>query len=831
MNPKPSPTPKIEGDPPPQQPDGADARLPFTSMEEALEALQTDPQTGLSEAEARKRLEREGFNEVTQKKTNPLTQFLKNFWGLSAWMLELIIILSAILGKFENVAVVSVLLLANALISAAQERRTSKALDLLREQLQVSARVQRNRRWQSLPARELAPGDIIRLRMGDLTPADVMVIKGSLLVDQSALTGESLHIMKSAGDTLFSGSIVRSGEGNCLVARTGARTVFGRTAELVQLASPKLHIESVVQKIVQWLFVIISVMIGIVTFVTIYRGQALVEIIPLLLVMLMSAVPVALPVIFTVSLARGSTELAAHGVLVTRLSATEDAAVMDVLCVDKTGTLTENRMTITRVVPMENSTETEVIISALLASKESNNDPIDSAFFALADELGISAEVKKINRLAFIPFNTINRRTEAIYDQEGYHFHVMKGAVETLAAECNLNEEETQKVNTVLKSSQQSGRRSLAIARGIQGGKLKMIGLVTLSDPLRKDAKTLIDQLTNLGISVKMLTGDAVRIAREIGVELGLNHIRSMRAISAESGTQASVYADLLEGADGLAGVFPEDKFRVVQQLQQAGHIVGMTGDGVNDAPALRQAEVGIAVRSATDVAKSAASVALTEDGLTPIITLVQQGRCTHQRILTWLINKISRTILKSGFVAITYLITGEFAVSAFAMLLMTLLNDSAKIAIATDNVRASQRPETWEINGFIAIAVLMGVLMTIESILFSLGFLKTLASGLPKQSVNTVSFLTLLYMAIFSIISIRERRSFWSSMPSRTLLLALAADLLIGTSLAFIGIPGLAPLPFWLIAMLFGVVMTLSLTLNDRIKVLLVRWLAPAAV
>ena len=801
------------------------------SISETISSMESNIDVGLTKAQIDERITLHGYNEVLEKKSSPVLRFLRKFWGLSPWMLELIIIISAILKKYQDLVVVSVLLIVNAILSFVQENRASGVLDSLRQRLQVSARVLRDGSWQLIPARELVPGDIIRLRTGDIIPADIKLIACELSVDQSALTGESLDVDKNIGDILSSGSVVRRGEGNGIVLLTGANTFFGHTTELVQKAKPKLHIEAVVAKMVQWLFIIVSVLILAVIVVSQSRGLPLIDILPLMLVLLMSAVPVALPVMFTVSMAIGSAELAKRGVLVTRLSASEDAAIMDILCVDKTGTITMNQLAISSVIPLNNRTETEVLVAGALASEVANQDPIDFAFLAEARNKKVFSKSPPITPITFIPFNTINRRTEAVFEQDGQRIRVMKGAVRTIAEACGASNSEIGLLEDKLRESIQKGARSLAVASGPENGAVELIGLVALFDPLRPDAKQLISELNSLGISVKMLTGDGLSVAQEIGHDLELKNIHRVSDIKASRGEANEESINLLEGADGLAEVYPEDKYTVVRQLQAGGHIVGMTGDGVNDAPALRQAEVGIAVKSATDVAKGAASVVLTDPGLIDIIALVEQGRSIYQRILTWIINKISRTILKAGFVAAAYLITGKFVTSAFAMLLMVLLNDSAKISLATDQVRPSRNPETWKIGGFIAVSIIIGVAMVLEA----LGLLWICWSwfGLAANEgvLHTFSFLIMLYMAVFSIISIRERKSFWRSKPSKALSLALFFDALLGTLFAIFGIPGLTPLPWWQLLVVFSFAAVMGLVINDTIKVLLIRWLVPKAI
>jgi len=804
--------------------------LAAAAIPDTLAALKVDPEAGLTHAEANTRLKEHGYNEVMERRTHPVLTFLKKFWGLSAWMLEMIMVLSAFLRKYSDLAVVGALLVVNAVLSFLQERRAAGVVATLRQRLQVNARVLREARWQFIPARELVPGDIVRVRPGDIVPADLKLLTGTLSVDQSALTGESKDVVKATGGVVSSGSMVRRGEGNAVVMLTGSETFFGRTTELVQEAHPKLHIEAVVAKVVRWLFIIVGVLLGMVVVVALIQGAPLLEMIPLLLVLLMSAVPVALPVMFTVGMAVGSKELAKHGVLVIRLSAAEDAATMDVLCVDKTGTITMNRLAVTGVIPLGNATESDVLFAGALASQEANQDPIDQAFLAAAKERHVFSGVPPVMPVSFAPFDAQNRRTEAVVGQNGQRLRAMKGAVRTVAEACGLKSQAIQALEARVGESASKGYRTLAVARGPETGSLSLVGLVTLYDPPRPDAKQLIAALQDLGVPVKMLTGDALAVANEIAHGVGLPNIRQVADLKAAGAQSGNEPVDLLAGDGGFAEVYPEDKYIVVQHLQAAGHVTGMTGDGVNDAPALRQAEVGIAVSTATDVAKGAASVVLTEPGLTNILTLVQQGRTIYQRILTWIINKISRTILKSAFVAIAFLVTGQFVVSAFAMLLLVFMTDFAKIALATDYVRPSKKPETWNIGGFVSVSVVLGVVMVAEALfLLWIGWSRfSLAAS--ENALYTFSFLTLLYFAVFSILSARERRGFWATMPSKTLLGALIADALAGTALTFAGLPGLVPIPWWQVLVIFIYAMVSCLVVNDTLKVAMIKWRVPSA-
>jgi plasma-membrane proton-efflux P-type ATPase len=823
---------KSEAQPAPQKAaDGKPPDIATASVPDTLAALHVNPDTGLTHAEVDIRRKEHGYNEVAETKGHPVLAFLRKFWGISAWMLELIMILSAVLGKYSDLVVVSALLVINAVLSFTQERRAAGVVQALRRRLQVSARVLRDSSWQVIPARELVPGDMVRVRPGDIIPADVKLLTEALTVDQSALTGESKDADKTPGDVLSSGSIVRRGEGNGVVMLTGAKTYFGRTTELVQQAQPKLHIEAVVSKVVRWLFAIVGALLGVVVVLSLVRGESLLEMAPLMLVLLMSAVPVALPVMFTVSMAFGSRELAKRGVLVTRLSAAEDAATMDVLCVDKTGTITMNQLAVTGVIPLEQATEADVLFAGALASQEANQDPIDLAFLSAAKERHIFDNLPKVAPVSFAPFDAKNRRTEAVVEQSGQRLRVMKGAVRTIAEACGLKPPAIEALEARAGASAAKGYRTLAVARGPETGAPALVGLVSLYDPPRPDARQLIATLQERGVSVKMLTGDALPVASEIARGVGLAHIRRVADLKAASAQAGSGTVDLFAGADGFAEVFPEDKYIVVKHLQAAGHVTGMTGDGVNDAPALRQAEVGIAVSTATDVAKGAASVVLTQPGLTNIVALVEQGRTIYQRILTWIINKISRTILKAAFVAIAYVVTGKFVVSAFAMLLLTFMTDFAKIALSTDHVRPSGKPETWNIGGFITVSVTLGIAMVAEALLLLRIGWTHFGLAANNNALYTFSFLMLLYFAVFSVASARERRAFWSTMPSKSLMAALMADALTGTILTRVGLPGLMPLPWPQTLAILAYAMVACLVVNDAVKVAMIKWRVPAAV
>lgn len=773
---------------------------------------------GLTPAEAAARLAADGPNVVPDRPSHPVARFARKFWGLSAWMIELIALLSLILGKRTDLAVALSLLVVNAVLSFLQEQRASSAVAALQQRLQITARVRRDARWQTIAARELVRGDVIRLRSGDFVPADVQALDGDAQADQSTLTGEAGAVDKSAGDALYAGSIVRQGEMTAVVTATGVRTYFGRTTELVERAQPRLHVEDVIAGIVKWLFAIVSTLVSLAIVLAFAEGLRLLDILPLALVVLMSAVPVALPVMFTVSMALGSIELARRGVLVTRLSAAEDAAHMDVLCADKTGTLTRNQLSLTGTLPQPGFAAVDVVRAGAWASNDANQDPIDLAFLEAAKTWNVGAPDRV---LSFVPFSAGTRRTEALVESRGSRVRVMKGAVGTVAPMAGLD---AAALEPVAMDQTRQGARVLAVARAEGDGTWRFVGLAFLRDPLRQDSRQLIDELRQLGVVVKMLTGDALPVAADVARGLNLGEIMRAPDLRAASSQGDGRAAALAERSGGFAEVFPEDKFLIVRSLQAAGHVVGMTGDGVNDAPALRQAEVGIAVSTATDVAKGAASVVLTTEGLANAVDLVKSGRAIYQRVLTWIINKVSRTILKAGFVVLAFLASGQFVISALGMVLLVFLTDFVKITLATDRVRPSEAPETWNIGPLIAVAAVLGVCMLGEALaLLAIGWGRFDLAHQPSQ-LQTFTFQTLLFFALFSLVSIRERRSFWSSRPSWVLALALVPDGTLGLLIGVFGLGELGPLPvsqtIWIVVYA-GV---FSLVVNDVIKIQLLR-------
>lgn len=788
-------------------------------VEELMREFQVGP-TGLSSAQAEERLKIYGPNEVPEKRQNPWILLARKFWGLTAWMLEAVILLSFILHKYLDMAIVAALLLFNGFLGFWQEQKAAKAVEALKEKLQVNARVLREGKWSLLPARALVPGDVVRLRAGDFVPADMKLISGELEVDQSAVTGESLPVKRGKSDLIFSGSIVKKGEGQALVVLTGTDTYFGRTVQLVQLARPKLHAEEVTTQVVKWLLLIVGVALGVAMVVAWGLGFRFIELLPLALVLLASSIPVALPAMFTITMSLGALELARKGVLVTRLSASEDAATMDTLCLDKTGTITMNKLSLADVVPMEGYTRDQVLLYAALASQEANQDPIDLAVLAAAFAQGLP--LTDYNILSFEPFDPQKRRTEALVEKEGKRLRVMKGAVEVLA---QLAQVQLEEVYRQMEAYASKGYRALAVAVEEEGHPLKLAGLITLYDPPRPDAPLLIKELKKLGLKIKMLTGDAQPIAREIARQVGLgDRIVSATALREKWKSSPQEAALMAEEGDGFAEVFPEDKYSIVQALQNRGHIVGMTGDGVNDAPSLRQAEVGIAVSNATDVAKGAASVVLTGEGLANIVDLVKVGRMIYQRVLTWVFNKVVKTFQIVLFVVLAFLFTRNFVVTTFDMVLLLFLIDFVTLAIATDNARWSSHPDVWNIKEIVKSSSILGLLVVAESLfLLFWGLHSGDIQGYPQ--LRSYSLAILFYMGVLMVFVVRERGHFWSSSPSFPLLGIILADIVIFTALVTMGISNLvAPLPFGLLCRLLGFCVFFALGINDLVKWWLLR-------
>ncbi len=797
----------------------ADLDFDKLSAQDVLKNLEVDPNKGLSQNEALERAKKYGYNEIIEKKESSAKKLAKKFYGLTPFMLEITMVFSYIIHSYLDAYIIAGLLVVNAIIGFTQEERASKAVELLRKKLQVNAKVLRDGNWKSIPARELVPGDIVRIRAGDFVPADLKIISNSELeIDQSALTGESLPVVKKYNDVLFSGSIVRKNEATTVVVKTGKNTYFGKTTELVQLARPKLHMEQITTRIVDYLLLIVIVLIAAMFIVTYIHGMNIIDVIPLALVLIVFAVPVALPAMFTVSMAVGSLEIAKKGALITRLSAIEDAASMDTICADKTGTLTMNKLSITKLMPLNGCSEDELAIYGSLASEEANQDPIDIAFINYARSKNLKFSDFRVKQ--FFPFDPSTRRTESIVEKDGKEIRIAKGAVNVIAELCK--QEISDEIKKTMEDFASKGYRTLAVSVS-SGNECKFCGLVALYDLPRPDTPKLISELRDLGVSVKMLTGDAEPIAKEIAKEIGLGNriVRTsdIKNLKNQSPVEA---ANLAEQSDGFAEIYPEDKYIIVKSLQAKNHIVGMTGDGINDAPALKQAEVGIAVSNATDVAKGAASVVLTSEGLSNIVDLVKTGRTIYQRIVTWVLNKIIKTFEIAVFVALAFLITGYYVLSALDIVLFLFLIDFVTISLSTDNERGSKSPEKWNVSKLVKFSISMGMFTTIELFILLYIGLHYLDISSNIHLMHTFFFTEMMFFGLLTPIVVRERDHFWKSKPGRTLTISILADMIIVSLLSTFGLGLLHPVTIndFIVIIIYAILV--GLLLNDNVKLLL---------
>jgi H+-transporting ATPase len=773
-------------------------------------------ESGLAPDEARRRLAEYGPNEVPERKESPLVRLAGKFWGLTPWMLELTAALELFLGEALEAYAILLLLAFNAAVSFMQEERASGAVDLLRRRLTVRTRVRRGGEWIQVQARELVPGDVVRLRAGDLAPADVRVAEGSVEVDQSALTGESLSVERGAGDPLYSGSVVRRGEATGVVTATGLWTYFGKTAELVQVARPKLHAEETITRVVRWLLLMVVASLGLGMGLALLRGQPPAELAPLTVILLVSAIPVALPTMFTISTALGSLELSRKGAIVTRLDAVEDAASMDVLCVDKTGTITMNQLTLVDMLPVGHHSKSDVVTFGALASQEADQDPIDAAFISSARELGLP--LAEYEQVSFTPFDPSTRRTEATHRRGGSTIYSSKGAYKTITGMYRDNEPDPGALDKGVRELSAKGYRVIAVAGGISRDEAELIGVAALYDRPRAESPRLITELRRLGISVKMLTGDALPIAREVAAQAGLGgNITHIDDLKSRLGDKATI--SLVEESDGFAEIYPEDKYLIVKELQSGGHVVGMTGDGVNDAPSLRQAEVGIAVSNATDIAKRSSSVVLSGKGFEGILEMVVMGRMVSQRISSWTINKIIRTFKRVVFIVLAYVLTGRFVVTTLNMILLLFLSDYVTLSISTDRVRYSERPARLNTTGLVKLGVSYGSMIVAESLLILFIALGLLGLGSDQAKLQTLIFVWLTLSGYYTVLSIRERGRFWESRPSTWLALALTVNTFIVYVISTMGLAGLAPITSveFLFVAVYGF---LCLMVNDLVKV-----------
>jgi len=755
------------------------------SVEEALRLLETST-NGLTESEAKSRIEKFGENKIVEEKRNPLVEFFSRYWGPMPWLLELAMALSFILGHYLGMIIIFVLLTVNVTIGFLHARSSQKALEFLKKRLAIKARVLRDGKWVIKNASEIVPGDIFVVGLGDLVPADTKIVSGELSVDQSALTGESLPVNVRQSDVIFSSSIVTRGEAKCVTVNTGANTYFGRTAELVKVAKPKSHQEEIMIAIIKYMMYLGTAATALVSVYAVLTNIDILSILTFATIFLIGAVPVALPAVLTIVQAVGAMELTKKGVLVTRLDSIEDAASMDVLCLDKTGTITQNKLSIIDLVPFFGYKKDDVAIIAGLASKEESKDAIDLTVIEHAKAFG--ADFNLYKQVSFTPFDPSIKRSEAIVENKGERFKAVKGSPQIVISICKgMDEESRGGVNKVVEESSQKGYRTLAVARseGDDLDNLRFIGLLSLADPIRPDSKGTIEEAKGLGVKPMMLTGDNINIAKEIARQSSIGD-KIIRMINLKNLSEVE-RAKTIEECDGFAEIYPEDKYRIVKLLQSKGHMVGMTGDGINDAPALRQAEMGIAVSNSTDVAKASASIVLTEQGVGVITDAIKTSRQIYQRMLSWVINKVTKVIQFIGLLTLGFFLLHDVVISLLGMVLLVFANDFVTMSLATDKVKHTSNPNTWNVKDITLASLIIGMLLVVAGAIAILIGINYFHLGLEK--LHTFVMLTLIFTSLFRVYTVRERKHFWSSRPGKELLVSTIAAIIGFTLLGVSGI------------------------------------------
>lgn len=759
------------------------------SLEDTFRLLRTSID-GLAESEAKRRLELFGYNEIVEKKRDPLIEFLLRFWGPMPWLLELAAVLSFLLGHYIEGTIIFVLLTVNAIIGHLHARGSQRAVELLKKKLAIKAKVLRDKKWIIKDAKEIAPGDIISIRLGDIVPADTKIISGELSVDQSALTGESLPVDVRESDIVYSGSIVRRGEAVCVVINTGVNTYFGKTTELVKIAKPKSHQEEIMMAIIKYMMYLGVFASFLVSAYALLINVDLLTVLTFVVTFLMGAVPVALPAVLTIIQAVGAMELAKKGALVTRLDSIEDAASIDVLCFDKTGTITQNKLSVVDVISFSGYKKEDAITAAALASKEESLDLIDLAVIEYAKSIGI--EFNRYKYVAYKPFDPSTKRTETVVEFNKEQFKVVKGAPQIVISLCQGTGKGTiEKAEKMIEEFSYKGYRTMAVAKS-EGGdndNLKLIGLLSLADPLRPGSKSMIEEIRKLDIKPIMLTGDNIAIAKEIARQVGIGD-KIIRIADIESLSEDE-QAKIVEGADGFAEIYPEDKYKIVKLLQSKGHMVGMTGDGVNDAPALKQAEMGIAVSNSTDVAKASASVVLTEPGMSVIVDAIKVSRQTYQRALSWVINKVTKVIEFISVLTLSFFWLHKLVLSLLDMSLLVFANDFVTMSLATDNVEHTKSPNKWNIKNITLASLVPGTLLVAEGMLVI--YIGVTQFHLGWEKLRTLVLLNLVFNSQFRVLIIRERRHFWSSCPGRELLITSTVTII---GFILLGIFGVAVFP-----------------------------------
>lgn len=803
--------------------ENTDIRKDTISNEDLLRKLDVSPQEGLSQEQIQKRIEQYGYNELTEKKTNPFLKFLLFFWGPIPWMIEAAVILSAIVKDWTDFGIILALLVVNAVVGFWEEYQADTAIEALKKKLALNARVKRNGQWKQILARELVPGDIIRLRLGEIIPADVQLLDGDPIeVDQSALTGESLPVEVQSGKKAYSGTIVTQGEAEGVVYATGKDTFFGKTAEMIEEKQGVSHFQKAVLKIGDYLIIIAVALVVLILLTAMFRHEPFLTSLKFALVLTVAAIPVAMPTVLSVTMAVGARLLSAREAIVRRLASIEELAGMDILCSDKTGTLTQNKLKLDDPIILNDKVTTQdIIVAGALASREEDQDPID---LAVINALENRDSLKNYQIVHFLPFDPVQKRTEAsVKYPDGQEHKVSKGAPQVILALLDNPDGISEKLNETVNEFAHRGYRSLGVAQTDNQGKWQYLGVLPMYDPPREDSAQTIKDAGKMGVRVKMVTGDQVAIGKEIARQIGMGtNILDAGDFGDTKHHESGLLAEKIENADGFAQVFPEHKHHIVEVLQKRNHIVGMTGDGVNDAPALKKADCGIAVSGATDAARSAADIVLMKSGISVIIDAIKESRKIFQRMNSYAVYRIAETIRVLLFMTLSILVFKFYPVTAVMIVLLALLNDGAILSIAYDNATVSPQPEAWEMKRVLGVASMLGIAGVIET--FGLFYIAESILKVDRQTIQTLIYLKLSVAGHMTIFLTRTRKGhFWAERPSNILLAAVIVTQIVATLISVYGL--FMPAIGWKWAGIIWIYAAISeFGINDQIKVIAYR-------